>query len=135
MKTSTLYRAVPALAIAIALAVAACGGGESESSDGASSGGGSSGDSAAGEETYSGTCASCHGPDAKGLPNLGKDLTTSALVKDSTDDELVAFIVKGRSADDPENTSGVAMPPKGGNPALSEEDLAGVVAYLRTLEE
>jgi mono/diheme cytochrome c family protein len=29
----------------------------------------------------------------------------------------------------------VAMPPKGGNPALSEEDLADVVAYLRTLEE
>lgn len=32
------------------------------------------------------------------------------------------------------NTTGVAMPPKCGNPSLTDQDLADVVAYLRTLQ-
>ena len=38
------------------------------------------------------------------------------------------------AADDPENRSGLAMPAWGGNPALSEENLLDVVAFLRTLD-
>ncbi len=80
------------------------------------------------------TCAGCHGPEGKGLPNLGKDLTTSTFVSGKTDAELVDFLKVGRAADAPDNTTHVAMPPKGGNPALSDADLFDVVAYVRTLK-
>lgn len=93
----------------------------------------SAGDAAHGKELFV-TCAACHGPDAKGLPNLGKDITTSTFVKDKTDDELVAFLKVGRDAGDPLNTTGVAMPPKGGNPVLVDADLLDLVAYMRELQ-
>jgi disulfide bond formation protein DsbB len=135
----TRGKAVAALVLASGLLFAACGGGSEETGSGsdttASDSGGGSGASADGKKVYDSTCTSCHGPDAKGLPNLGKDLTTSAFTADMTDEEVVAFIKAGRGADDPANTTGVAMPPKGGNPALTDEDLAAVVAYVRTLEE
>lgn len=92
-------------------------------------------DIAKGKQLFLQSCASCHGPDAKGLPNLGKDLTTSEFVKSKTDQELLAFIKVGRSVTDPLNTTGVAMPPKGGNPALSDEDILNIIAYLRTLQK
>ncbi|WP_376791515.1 c-type cytochrome [Thermoflexus sp.] len=85
-----------------------------------------------GKELFAGTCASCHGPDAKGLPGLGKDLTTSVFVKQQTDAQLLEFIKKGRPATDPANTTGVDMPPKGGNPALTDQDLADIIAFIRT---
>lgn len=93
------------------------------------------GDAVKGKTFFSGTCASCHGPDAKGLPNLGKDLTTSAFAKGLEDDALYKFILKGRTAGDPANTTGVDMPPRGGNPALKEKDLYDIIAYVRTLEK
>ena len=93
------------------------------------------GDPAAGQEVFAGTCATCHGPEGKGITGLGKDFTTSQFVADSTDAELVAFLEVGRPADDPANTTGVAMPPKGGNPALDDEDLADVIAFVRTLQQ
>jgi len=104
--------------------------GESDD-DGAEEGG----DAEAGAEVFAGTCATCHGPDAKGITGLGKDMTTSQFIADSTDAELIAFIKVGRATDDPANTTGVAMPAKGGNPSLDDEDLADVVAYMRTLQE
>jgi disulfide bond formation protein DsbB len=51
-----------------------------------------------------------------------------------SDDELAQFLALGRPADDPGNTTGVAMPPKGGNPSLSDQDLMDVAAFLRTLQ-
>lgn len=85
-----------------------------------------------GKELFLGSCASCHGQDAKGLPGLGKDLTTSVFVKQQTDAQLLEFIKKGRPATDPANTTGVDMPPKGGNPALTDQDLADIIAFIRT---
>jgi len=93
------------------------------------------GNADAGKTKFEGTCASCHGLDAKGLPNLGKDLTTSDFSKDLSDKDLIAFVMKGRSTSDPANTTGVDMPARGGNPALTETDLYDIVAYLRTLEK
>jgi len=69
----------------------------------------------------------------QGIIGLGKDLTTSEFVKDKTDAELVAFIKTGRPVSDPLNTTGVEMPPKGGNSALTDQDLADAVAYIQTL--
>ncbi|MBX3052233.1 MAG: cytochrome c [Caldilineaceae bacterium] len=94
------------------------------------------GDAAAGEAVYMGTCVACHGPDAKGVAGLGKSLhaSDSDFIKGKTDDELVAFIMAGRTPDDPLNTTGVGMPAKGGNPAITEQQLHDVVVYIRTLE-
>jgi disulfide bond formation protein DsbB len=117
------------------LALTACGGGESETNEPAENGEEAeeaevTGDAAAGETLFAGTCSSCHGVDAKGLPGLGKDLTTSAFLTDQTDQQLIDFIKVGRPASDPLNTTGIDMPPKGGNPALDDQDIADIVAYL-----
>lgn len=87
-----------------------------------------------GQQKFASTCASCHGPDGKGMPNLGKDLTVSQFVKDNSDAEMVAFLQVGRPASDPLNTVGVDMPPKGGNPALTDQDLLDIVVYVRSLQ-
>jgi disulfide bond formation protein DsbB len=78
-------------------------------------------------------CSACHGPDARGIPNLGKDLVTSEFVAGLTDEELLQFIKMGRPIWDPLNTTGLDMPPKGGNPALTDEEILAIIAYLRSL--
>ncbi|MEK6221872.1 MAG: cytochrome c [Chloroflexota bacterium] len=88
-----------------------------------------------GQELYSGLCIACHGPTAEGVTGLGKNLHVSEFFADSSDEELVAFVSEGRPASDPANTTGVDMPPRGGNPNLTDEDLAAIVTYLRTLTE
>jgi disulfide bond formation protein DsbB len=47
---------------------------------------------------------------------------------------MLTFIKTGRPSGDPLNTTGVDMPPKGGNPALSDEQILDIVAYIRTLQ-
>jgi disulfide bond formation protein DsbB len=86
-----------------------------------------------GQATFGSLCIACHGADARGLPNLGKDLVTSEFVHGLTDQELLDFIKTGRPMWDPLNTTGVDMPPRGGNPALTDEQLLNIVAYLRSL--
>ncbi|MCP3856385.1 MAG: cytochrome c, partial [Actinomycetia bacterium] len=76
---------------------------------------------------------SCHGPDAEGLEKLGLPLVDSEFVASMSSADLLAFIKTGRAASDPENTTGVDMPVKGGNPALSDEDLIDIVAYLKSI--
>jgi disulfide bond formation protein DsbB len=93
------------------------------------------GDPAVGQKLFTSTCSACHGPAGEGLPGLGKDMTTSEFIAGKSDDELVAFIKVGRDPSDPLNTTGVAMPPKGGNPALSDEDLYHLVAYMRSIHK
>ena len=89
---------------------------------------------AAGGKHFQTTCATCHGADANGLPKLGKGLRMNEFVKTNGDDEMLAFLKTGRQASHPLNTTGIDMPPKGGNPALTDEDLKAIVAYLRTLQ-
>jgi disulfide bond formation protein DsbB len=36
---------------------------------------------------------------------------------------------------DPLNTTGIAMPPKGGNPALTDGQIVDIVAYLRSIQK
>jgi disulfide bond formation protein DsbB len=92
------------------------------------------GAAAEGASLFAGTCVACHGFDARGIPGLGKDLVVSEFVSAASDADLVAFIIAGRPATDPANTTGVVMPERGGNPALSDENLASIVAYLRWLQ-
>jgi disulfide bond formation protein DsbB len=94
------------------------------------------GDPVKGQATFQTACVACHGPDATGVPNLGKSLhaSESEFVRSQSDDALVEFIKVGRQPDDPANTTGIAMPPKGGNPAITDDDLYHIVAWIRTLE-
>lgn len=117
------------LIVVSAIILSACGGGGAEP---AATEAGPVGDPAAGKTAYDTTCIACHGADLKGMTGLGKDLTTSEFVKSQTDEQMVAFILVGRPASDPANTQGVDMPPKGGNPSLTEEDILNIVAYLRS---
>jgi disulfide bond formation protein DsbB len=123
--------------VVAAMFLAACGGGSPQPTLSAEAEKYASlkGDVAAGKPKFESTCAACHGPDAKGLPGLGKDLTTSTFAIGLPDAELILFITKGRDPSDPLNTTGVQMPPRGGNPALTDQDLADIVAYVRTLEQ
>ena len=123
--------------VVAAVFLAACGGGSNQPTLSAEAQKFASlkGDAAAGKTKFLSTCAACHGPDAKGLPGLGKDLTTSTFAKGLPDAELILFITKGRAPNDPLNTTGVQMPPRGGNPAFTDQDLADIVAYVRTLEK
>ena len=64
---------------------------------------------------------------------LGKGLRDNAFSQALSDEELIAFLDEGRPATHSLNTTGIDMPPRGGDPTLSDEDLANIVAYLRTL--
>lgn len=81
-----------------------------------------------GKQIFMSTCFACHGADGKGVlpgtPNLtGKK---SPLLQDSS--VLVERITNGYQS----KGSPMAMPPKGGNPNLTEVDVKAVVAYMKS---
>lgn len=88
-----------------------------------------------GHDLFIASCSACHGPSAEGMDGMGKPLATSSFVASKTDEELAAFVKSGRPVWDSANTTGVDMPPKGGNPALSDEQLAEIIKYIRSLHK
>lgn len=139
MRKQTLFTLV--IMMLLLGALAACGGGDKDEAKTGDTSASAEvtqivGDAKAGEAVYMGTCIACHGPDAKGVPNLGKSMhpNDSEFIRTKSDAELVEFIKVGRTPDDPLNTTGVGMPAKGGNPAITEQQLYDVVAWMRTLE-
>ncbi len=124
----------------VAVLLAACGGNDKEEPAEAAAAAPTTapmavGDAAAGKATFATTCAACHGPAGEGVQGLGKDMTTSTFIAEKSDAELMDFIKVGRSPDDPLNTTGVLMPPKGGNPALSDEQMIDIIAYIRSIHK
>ncbi len=119
--------------------LAACGGGGDGSADTDSTSTEeetavvSTGDPEAGKTHYDQVCIACHGPGGEGIDGLGKPFTTSEFLREKNDEEMLAFIKTGRPSGDPLNTTGVDMPPKGGNPALTDEQIFDIIAYIRTL--
>lgn len=93
------------------------------------------GDPEHGGKLFGATCAACHGRDAAGLPKLGPSLHESTFISSLNDSGVVAFLKVGRATDDPRNTTGLVMPAKGGNPLLSDQDLADIASLLRTFQE
>lgn len=87
-----------------------------------------------GKQLFTATCTGCHGNQGQGIPHLGKDLHHSQFATGLSDAQLTDFITQGRAANDPLNTTHVPMPPKGGNPALSPQDISDIVAFLRQLQ-
>jgi len=75
---------------------------------------------AMGKTVFAERCASCHGPDAKGL--IGPDLTRKDFKYGKSETALLETITKGRAG---------GMPPFANE--LSHEQLEGVVRYILSL--
>ncbi len=84
-----------------------------------------------GGQLFRESCAACHGIDAKGVANLGNQLAGSDFVNGKTDAELLAVVRAGRDLTSPDNTTGLVMPPSGGRPDLSDQDLLSIIAFIR----
>lgn len=84
-------------------------------------------DVAAGRAAYQQTCVACHGANGKGaLPGIASFRAPDGPLTQS-DDVLVQSILEGKQT----AGSPLAMPPKGGNPNLTEADARALVAFLR----
>ncbi|RMH14176.1 MAG: hypothetical protein D6695_01915 [Planctomycetota bacterium] len=88
-----------------------------------------------GHDLFIASCSACHGAGAQGIEGQGLPLATSGFIRGKSDKELITFIKTGRPVWDPSNTIGVDMPPKGGNPAITDEQLQSIVDYLRAVQK
>jgi cytochrome c5 len=73
----------------------------------------------AGKATYDAVCQVCHAAGVAGAPKMGDKAVWSARAKSGLD-ALHASALKGKGA----------MPPKGGNPSLSDADVKAAVDYM-----
>ncbi len=91
----------------------------------------------AGRALFVASCASCHAADGQGGTGLVGDfkLAESKLVANSSIEQLVEFVKVGRPVGHPDNISGFSMPPMGGNPTLTDEQLLQIAAYVKALSE
>ena len=87
-----------------------------------------------GTTIWNSTCRSCHGTGGEGVAGQGRDIRSSEFIQSRTDLELLAYVKAGRTINDPLNTTGMAMPPKGGNPLLSDQDIIDAIAYVRNFQ-
>jgi cytochrome c5 len=77
------------------------------------------GGAASGKATYDAVCHVCHGAGVAGAPKFGDKAAWAPRLKEGKD-ELYKDAIKGKGA----------MPPKGGNPALSDADVKAAVDYM-----
>lgn len=80
-----------------------------------------------GEKVYLQTCIACHGANGKGsIPGVG-DFTQANGPLAQSDEALIKSIRDGLT------TPGkpLSMPAKGGNPSLTDAQIAAVLRYLR----
>lgn len=84
------------------------------------------GDAAKGDKIFHETCVACHGEDGHGVVPGAPDFTKKGGVLSKPHSVLTKHIKNGfQSPGDP-----LAMPAKGGNPSLTDEDIKDVHAYL-----
>lgn len=88
-----------------------------------------------GKRLYDAACITCHGPEGRGVPKMGKDLVEGRFSLKTSDHDLAAFIAAGRTADDRLNTTGMPMPARGGRTDFADKDLTDIVTYLRALQD
>lgn len=79
------------------------------------------------KETYEKTCIACHAGSGKGAFPGTPDFTDSTGALSKSDDVLINHITNGFQSEG----SPMAMPPKGGNPNLSDAEVKAVLAYIR----
>jgi cytochrome c5 len=73
----------------------------------------------AGEKVYASACAACHVAGVAGAPKFGDQAAWQPRFEQGLD-ALVASVLKGKGA----------MPPKGGNASLSEDDIRAAVLHI-----
>ncbi len=83
---------------------------------------------ARGREVYDGTCIACHGGDGAGVLPGVPDLTANDGPLSNPDAVLIERITDGFQSPG----SIMAMPAKGGDPNLTEDDIRAVLHYMRT---
>lgn len=77
-----------------------------------------------GDAVFKGRCTGCHGSDGKGKSAIGTpDFTTPKTLSGLSDADMIDTITNGRK--------GTIMP--GWKGKLSDEEIAAVAAYLRSL--
>jgi cytochrome c5 len=80
-----------------------------------------------GEAIYKQTCIACHGANGQGSVPGAANFTDSKGVLSKSDTVLLEHIIKGYQSPG----SPMAMPPRGGNPKLTDDDLKKTLAYIR----
>lgn len=82
-----------------------------------------------GKTIYKTTCIACHGENGRGvipgMPDFKNKSNKTSLHK--TDEVLLKNIMNGYQS----QGSLLAMPPKGGNPDLTKDDVNSVLTYIR----
>lgn len=80
-----------------------------------------------GKALYEQSCMVCHGEDGSGgMPGVA-DLSGASGPLSRTDKQLVKSIRKGVQR---EGTA-MVMPPSGGNPQLTDQDIRNIIVYMR----
>ena len=72
-----------------------------------------------GKAVYEKTCAACHATGVDGAPKIGDKAAWAEHLAEGIE-HMVQAAIKGEGA----------MPPKGGNPSLSEEEVRAAVHYM-----
>ncbi len=129
----TLALAVPAFLILTGISTMAAAS-PSPSPSGSTTASGATtlpGDPTKGAQLYAQNCVTCHGASLEGgIGAVLNPIDKMTGVANPLDPAfLIAVITNGRTpqAGDPKQTP---MPPKGGNPALSDEDVRDLAAYI-----
>lgn len=87
-----------------------------------------------GAKLFDASCATCHGTTGRGMPHQGPTLRDSRFVSGHDDRKLIGMVRTGRGPDDPDSVMKRYMPAKGGVASYSDNDLADIVAHMRTLQ-
>ena len=82
-------------------------------------GAGAAAGSRSGEQVYKAVCTNCHQSGVAGAPKLGDKAAWAPRIKEGLN-ELVGESIKGVRA----------MPPRGGDPSLTDEEVARAVVYM-----
>ncbi|WP_051010059.1 cytochrome c [Novosphingobium sp. PP1Y] len=86
----------------------------------------SGGDPVHGKVVYAQTCVACHGANGRGTIPGAPDFKKKGGVLTKPHTALTDHIERGYSSP----SSPISMPPKGGNPGLSVQDIKDVHAYM-----
>jgi len=132
MQTNLILTITGAAALALAATATGCGGGSESSSSSATSGSSTAkvnAEAVKGALVFKKTCASCHGDNARGMPENGPDMHNNEFIQTNTDQQLLEYVINGRVVED-----GANMPPRGGftEQQLPNKDIERVIAYIRT---
>jgi cytochrome c5 len=82
-------------------------------------GGGAAAGGQSGEQVVKSVCATCHQAGVAGAPKIGDKAAWGPRIKEGLK-RLIADAIKGKGA----------MPPKGGNPSLSDDEVARAVVFM-----